>query len=286
MDSFSYILGIIVDVFSAISIAGALFTILTFAIFKDLRTYPIKLVMYMCTCIFLAQLFFLLVFYVTNLGFCIPAAVIYHYFFLATFAWTFCVAFNFLQMIVKHNREAESYEKYYHLGSWLIPAIICGSVGAAKKYGHLSSGICYMTSSAAIFGAFFLPGLIVVSANAIIFFFITREIHDTISQSPVPEQREKKKEYKVYYSIFASIGLSWAFGFLMLLFPENNIGRLIFLVLFSITTPLQGFFVFVAYCINMKVMGRWAGLFGKVFPVFRRWEHLGSTRSTGSYGQR
>lgn len=34
-----------------LSIAGAILTILTFTIFGDIRTYPIKLIMFLCACI-------------------------------------------------------------------------------------------------------------------------------------------------------------------------------------------------------------------------------------------
>lgn len=60
-----------------------------------------------------------------------------------------------------------------------------------------------------VFISFFLPGLIIVSANGVIFFFIAREIHDTLKSAPVADKKEKSRELKVYISIFVSIGLSW-----------------------------------------------------------------------------
>jgi len=278
---FTEVLSYVVDILSGLSIGGAAVTIITFSIFKDIRTYPIKLIIYLCWCIFLAQSFFIISFYVYDTFFCLPAAMLIHYFFVANFFWSFCVAFNFYQMIVRRNREAETLEKYYHIFCWGVPAVLVFGVGYTDTYGDLG-GVCYITSQLAIFAAFFLPGLIVVSANTVIFFFIAREIHDTLVQAPQADKREKKKELRVYTSIFISIGLSWIFGFLMTLFPPNNIGRVIFLVLFSITTPLQGFLIFGSYCLNAKVFGRWAGLFAKCLPFCRQWEHLGSSRSTGS----
>ncbi len=152
---------------------------------------------------------------------------------------------------------------------------------------------CYLNSSLAVFGGFFLPGLLCVSANAVIFFFLTTEIHDTLSQAPQSDKRERTKEFKVYWSIFISIGLSWISGFLMMLFQDVQVLMLTFLVIFSVTTPLQGEilspsllytlsggFIFAAYCLNAKVFGRWAGVFGKVLPFCRKWEHIGSSTSS------
>jgi len=138
-----------------------------------------------------------------------------------------------------------------------------------------------MKSGLAIFLAFFLPGLIIISANTVLFFFIAREIHDTLASAPQADRREKKKEFRVYISIFISIGLSWIFGFVMTVFT-NDYARLIFLFLFSITTPMQGFLIFGSYCLNAKVFGKWAGFFGHFLPFCKQWEHLGSSRSTGS----
>jgi len=280
---FTNALSYVVDVLSGLSIGGAFLTILTFSMFKGIRTYPIKLIVYLSYCIMLAQGFFLISFYVYDTIMCIPMAIMIHYFFLADFCWSFCVAFNFYQMIVRRNREAEAFEKWYHVVCWVLPLCFCLGVGFAQKYGDIG-GVCYMTTQLTIFITFFLPGLVMISANTVIFFFIAREIHDTLQTAPQTHDSkpEKRKEFRVYISIFISIGLSWIFGFLMTLFPPNNIGRLVFLVLFSITTPLQGFLIFGSYCLNAKVFSHWAGFLAKCFPFCRQFEHLGSSKSTGS----
>ncbi len=174
-------LDIIVDCLLAFSISGALGTIITFSIFKDIRTYPIKLIIYLCVCIFLSQTFFWLAFWdqIYDSKGCVPVAFIYHYFFLASFFWAFSIAFNFYQMIVRRNRDAEALEKWYHLVCWIAPMIVCVIVVSTESYGVIGSGsgqVCYMKTGTAVFLAFFLPGLILVSANAVIFFFIAREV--------------------------------------------------------------------------------------------------------------
>lgn len=144
--------------------------------------------------------------------------------------------------------------------------------------------------------AFFIPGLIVISANAILFFFIGREIHETLATAPKTDKRERRKELRVYLSIFISIGLTWVFGYLIYLVPQRVvqyvrallslqtlIAAQIFLVLFSLTTPLQGFLIFFAYCINAKVASKWAGLFGTCFPCCKRWEEIASSSTSSRF---
>jgi len=253
-----------------LSIVGAFCTVFTFAIFKKLRTYPIKLIMYLCVCIVCGFTAFLIAFepwVAAHDPCCIIIAIFVHYFFLANFLWTFCVAFNFYQMIVRRNRSAQSLEKFYHILAWGIPAIFVLFTGAFDQYGDLG-GACYIKYALTRFLTFFIPGLVIITCNAILFFFIAREIHETLSTAPKTDAESfshKRKEFRVYLSIFISIGLSWIFGYLLFLLPFPIVTD-IFYILFSIFTPMQGILIFIFYIINKKVAARYAGLFAKCLP--------------------
>ncbi|KAN0041985.1 hypothetical protein ACTFIV_004541 [Dictyostelium citrinum] len=272
------VLGYITDVLLCLSIVGSFLTIFTFMIFPKLRTYPIRLIIYLCASILFAQFFFEISFRAYENVFCIPSGLLIHYFFLADFVWTFCVAFNFYQMIVKRNRDAESFEKFYHLAAWGIPLIVCAFCAGFEKYIN-RQGFCYLESDLPVFLGFFVPGLLTVCANAVIFFFIAREIHDTLKNAPRTDKKEKSKEFRVYFSIFVSIGLSWIFGFIMTFFSSSSVLGYIFLILFSVTTPLQGFLIFISYCINDKVLATYARGFRSIgIPIFNRWANLDDTK--------
>jgi len=268
----NYVLSELTNALLAISIAGALCTLITFLIFWEIRTYPIKLICFLCVCIILGFGAFIAADkepIPSNKGACYTVAILVHFFFIANFCWTFCIAFNFYQMIVRRNRESQLLEKWYHLFSWGLPAVLVICVGASRNYGALGSAPgarqCWITNDLARFLTFFIPGLLIISSNGILFFFIGREIHETLAGAPKSDQRDRKKEFRVYISIYVSIGLSWVFGYLMFLVP-NDIVITIFLILFTIITPLQGAFIFIFYCINKKVAAKWAGLFGYCIP--------------------
>eukprot|EP01087_Luapelamoeba_hula_P022545 TRINITY_DN810_c0_g1_i1.p1 TRINITY_DN810_c0_g1~~TRINITY_DN810_c0_g1_i1.p1 ORF type:complete len:572 (+),score=91.04 TRINITY_DN810_c0_g1_i1:132-1847(+) len=280
---YGQILSWTVLVLLCLSILGALCTLFTFTLFPKIRTYPIKLIMYLCVCIVIGFLFFILAFedpFLDDQGLCFVTGITVHMFFLANFCWTFCIALNFYLMIVRRNREPKALEKYYHLFSWGVPTVCATFIICFQKYGN-RDGVCYITDSLFIFLFFFFPGLVIISANAILFFFVAKEIHETLASAPKTNKRERRKELKVYISIFISIGLSWIFGFLMVLFSFQQVLRLIWLTLFSVTTPLQGFFIFLCYCFNLRVLGCYCGLIGKVIPFFRRWENLDTRTATG-----
>jgi len=275
------------NVLLAISIAGASCALLTFIIFSEIRTYPIKLICYLCICIIIGFSAFIAADkdpVPQNEGACITVAILVHFFFIANFCWTFCIAFNFYQMIVRRNRESQLLEKWYHLFSWGLPACLVIGVGSAQDYGAIVAGSaaqCWIIDDLARFMTFFIPGLFIISSNGILFFFIGREIHETLAGAPKSDQRDRKKEFRVYISIYVSIGLSWVFGYLMFLVP-NDVVITIFLIVFTITTPLQGFFIFLFYCLNKKVGAKWAGLFGHCIPPCKAIEENWTNTTGGS----
>jgi len=105
-----------------------------------------------------------------------------------------------------------------------------------------------------------------ISANAVLFFFVASEIHGTLAKAPDSEQRERTKEFRVLMSIFVTVGLSWIFAFLNSILMTVPVLNYIVLVLMTMFTPLQGFFIFVAYCLNKKVQLKWMAIFAKCFP--------------------
>jgi len=182
-------------------------------------------------------------------------------------------------MIVRRNRDAGNFEKIYHYICWTAPLIVVIIVVATNNYVN-RGGFCYMAPGLPIFLAFFLPGLIITSANLVIYVFIIREIHETLKAATHADRKANHREIRVYFSIFASIGLSWILGFIMS-FLDGVIGD-IFLVLYSLLTPLQGFLIFIAYCTNAKVLGKWAGFIGRVIPFFRKYQNIGDSSSATS----
>jgi len=266
--TFDDVIGWIQIVLFSISILGATFVIITFRIFKRIRTYPIKLIMYLCVAIVCSGICFVLapkaVVHIPWLCTLVGAAL--HYFLLADFLWCFCIAFNFYQMIVKRNSATRRLEKYYHLISWGLPCIAVIIVAALKAYGLTYGyyGTCYMRGTILVFTTFFLPGLVVISTNCVLFFFVASEIHTTLSKAPETEKRERTKEFRVLMSIFVTVGLSWILTFAASILSPWKFLREIMIVLTTLITPLQGFFIFIAYCINKKVQHKWQGLIAKI----------------------
>lgn len=98
--TFSNVISYIQLVLMALSILGAFITILTFLIFPRIRTYPIKLICWLCLSILIGQIMFIIVsFEAKGTNFCEAGGAFVHYFFLSNFTWCSCLAFNFYQLV-------------------------------------------------------------------------------------------------------------------------------------------------------------------------------------------
>lgn len=108
-EEFSLAVGYLTLVLLCMSIAGALITVITFTIFKNVRTFAIKLIMYLCVCIICGQSTFLAVSILSTQAdrddtlygnhFCVVAGAMIHYFFLTNFFWCLCIAINLYLMV-------------------------------------------------------------------------------------------------------------------------------------------------------------------------------------------
>uniref|UniRef100_A0A6B2LA28 G-protein coupled receptors family 2 profile 2 domain-containing protein n=1 Tax=Arcella intermedia TaxID=1963864 RepID=A0A6B2LA28_9EUKA len=250
--------------------------------------------MYLCITICIGQTAFTVAIsnpsnIIDNTSICVPLGAVVHYFLLSNFFWCFCIAFNFYQMIVKRNSGTRQLEKYYHLIGWGVPCISVMICAGFEKYGRTtrdSSASCYINDTVFVFATFFLPGLILLAANAVLFFFVASEIHGTLAKAPDSEQREKTKEFRVLISIFVTVGLSWIFAFFNAIFEQIPVLNYIVLVLMTIFTPLQGFFIFAAYCLNKKVQVNWMTFFSRCFPCCAVEGSIGSKQTTGTANTR
>ena len=161
-----------------------------------------------------------------------------------------------------------------------------------------------MTSGLAVFLAFFLPGLIIVSANAVIFFFIAREVRLSLPvstpirftthlpqlQNPTKARSERNSECTSRFSFQSvyrgSSGSSWCCSMMELSSKSSSWLSSRWQLHFRFLKPLttQGYLIYASYCLNAKVFARWAGFLGKFIPYFRRFEHMGSSTTSGTSG--
>lgn len=268
--------------------------IITFAAFGEggkVRTYPIKLIMFLSASLISAYFFFLifdLPAIVENPGACFFVGLMIHYSFLCNFLWSFCIAFNFYRMIVAQDRNTRSYEVWYHVCSWGIPGVIMIIIASLQLYGRVGDRyVCYIKDSIATLVGLTVPAVIMVTASITLFCFIAAEINETFKGAADirgSDSADVARQAKVYLSIIVSIGVPWVFAFIALLFRAVPVAYDVFDKIFNILISSQGIFLFLSYCVNERIFKLWIHWMGKCIPSFlmveKKLDAIASTATT------
>ncbi|CAB4000967.1 adhesion G- coupled receptor G7-like [Paramuricea clavata] len=244
------ILGVISYVGCALSLVGLTLTIITILILRELRRkLPMKILLNYCTALSLT----LIVFLATpegsessSLARCGTAAVALHYFLLVAFLWMAVEAFSLYLAIIK-ARKIDSFPFAFMLKcclfAWGTPAIIVAitMIVALDKYGDERN--CRL-HGVPFFVAFVTPVILILAGNIVVFCLVIRSL--LTSGNTVTSSRKVSglQQARQGIAIMVLLGLTWLFGFLAI-----DDAKLAFQWLFCIFNSLQGFLVFILFCI-------------------------------------
>ena len=260
----SYI-GISIDFVSCLSF------ILTFFLFKDLRTFFSKLMVNFILSILLGDILFLvgapLFQYIGVEIVCSIFAVATHYVYLCRFSWMTVMGSELVRSfytIKKLNKSANGNWKLltlYMLLAWLsplvivIPTIIVNfTVEDSVNYGVESS--CWINQPIALIVTFVVPVGLSIIFNVIAFIVVMVIVahirHKPMTSSIHPKEQRKqllRKDFRFATALLTVTGLSWSFGFLALFSSDLSWAWYLFII-FSTT---QAVTVLVAFLFTKKV---------------------------------
>lgn len=97
------------------------------------------------------------------------------------------------------------------------------------------------------YAAFFAPILCIIFINLIVFGVILYKLNTRPDSSIVRERNAKARRMKQAVGIMILVGITWSFGALAV-----SRARLIFHYLFAIFNSIQGFSIFLFYCLSQK----------------------------------
>ncbi|XP_054724837.1 uncharacterized protein LOC129235174 [Uloborus diversus] len=240
----------------SISCFGLIIIILTFILFRKWRTNIKNKALFNFS---LALLSFLIIFMsgveVTNSKkLCVIVSVLLHYFLLSSFAWMLVTAILQYYFLVRGRKVLDVSYLIQKAAAfaWGVPLFFIGIVLCVnyeyymdtQKYCLLSGNISFYTMT--------LPVLLMLGINFLIFGSIlyTNTCGRPSSDQLRSNQDQKKiavMRTKALFCISVLLGLSWIFGFLAL----GN-AKLWFHYLFTLTTTLQGFFMFIIFVVRYK----------------------------------
>uniref|UniRef100_A0A8D2CT30 Adhesion G-protein coupled receptor G4 n=1 Tax=Sciurus vulgaris TaxID=55149 RepID=A0A8D2CT30_SCIVU len=226
---------------------------MTYIAFHKLRKdYPSKILINLCTALLMLNLAFLVNSWLSSFqkeGLCITAAVALHYFLLVSLTWMGLEAVHMYFALVKvFNIYIPYYILKFCLVGWGIPAITVAIILSARKdlYGILSptTQFCWIKDDAIFYISVVAYFCLIFLMNLSMFCIVLAQLNSMKSQSQKTRQKMILHDLKGTLSLTFLLGLTWGFAF----FAWGPV-RIFFLYLFAICNTLQGFLIFVFYCV-------------------------------------
>ncbi|XP_032284131.1 LOW QUALITY PROTEIN: adhesion G-protein coupled receptor G4 [Phoca vitulina] len=227
--------------------------IVTYIAFHKLRKdHPSKILVNLCTALLMLNLTFLVNSWSSSFqkaGLCVTAAVALHYFLLVSLTWMGLEGVHmYLSLVRVFNIYVPNYILKFCLVGWGIPGIMVAIALSVKKdlYGTLSSAtpFCWIKDDSVFYTSVVAYFCLIFLMNLSMFCTVLVQLNSINSQSRKPQRRTTLHDLKGTMSLTFLLGLTWGFAF----FAWGPV-RILFLYLFAIFNTLQGFLIFVFYCL-------------------------------------
>lgn len=252
-------LSIISYVGCAISLVGLTLTLMTYALFRNLRkTNQQPILMSLCVSLMLLLIVFIAGAAQTeNMVGCRIVAVFLHYFALTTVMWMGVEGYN---MYMSFVQVMATYQSKFMLKAsavaWGVPAIaVIVTISAATSY-YGNKDVCVLFG-VPFQAAQFAPILLVILINFIVFILAIRALNHSGALISAEKKSTSYQRARTSIAILLLLGLTWGFGALAV-----SSAQLIFDYLFCIFNSLQGFLIFYFHCLrHQEVRSQWKWFF-------------------------
>ena len=267
---FSYPVGyfILTYIGCSLSVVGCALVLLTYGLFKNLRTLPSLILMNLATAILANNLLIIIGGPVTeafpSIELCTTVAVSLHFFFLAQFTWmvlmSFQMAKTFYQArkLISTKKTKAIFVPFFIIG-WSIPLLITTvsiivdfTTDSLVSYGVLSDGrlgSCWINHAESAIVAFIVPLVLIMIINLTLFIVVTVLLCLAAHSSNKVDKKQNLAYFRVNTAVFSVTGLTWIFGFIALLAGTGWAWYP-----FIIFNSTQGFVIFIAFLLTKHVL--------------------------------
>ncbi|XP_052244854.1 adhesion G protein-coupled receptor L4-like [Dreissena polymorpha] len=239
-------LGIVSAVGCAVSIVCLIITLVIHAlVWRLVRSDRVIVVMHLCVALLFALIFFLGgVNRTESRGACVAIAAAIQYFFLAMFFMMLLIGLEILICVVRVFMTKFRTKVLVPL-AWIIPGIIVGvSLGVSKTQGYGNSTFCWLDISSGLIWSFVGPALFIICVNILVVIVVLKRMSSLAAMKTKTETEKLKTGLYSICVLLPVVGLTWVFGVLAI-----NDDMWIFQYIFAILNGLQGFFIFLFYCV-------------------------------------
>ncbi|XP_066105756.1 adhesion G-protein coupled receptor G2 isoform X2 [Saccopteryx bilineata] len=236
-------------------------TLITYIAFEKIRRdYPSKILIQLCAALLLLNLAFLLDSWVALYDMrvlCISAAAFLHYFLLVSFTWMGLEAFHMYLALVKvFNTYIRKYILKFCIVGWGVPAVVVSTVLITStdnyglgSYGKFPSGspddFCWINSNAVFYITVVGYFCVIFLLNISMFIVVLVQLCRIKKKKQLGAQRKTSiQDLRSVAGLTFLLGITWGFAF----FAWGPV-NVTFMYLFAIFNTLQGFFIFIFYCV-------------------------------------
>ena len=256
----------------SMSIAGCAFVLLTYSLFKELRTLPGKILMNLSTAIMATSVFLLFGIPLFALSekeeLCQTTAIFLHWLVLSEFSWMTVMSYELARTMFRGSwlRKSENEKAQWHifllylLIGWGLPTlitlltVIINFTTELIDYGE--NGFCWINNTNAFYVLMLVPVIITILVNSATF-GVTSYLLFKAQRGEAKLQKKKSTSYlRIYLSVFSITGLTWVFGFVAILAREDWAWYL-----FIILNSSQGFIICLAFLFTQKIFSYYKMLF-------------------------
>ncbi|MFH4980719.1 hypothetical protein AB6A40_007428 [Gnathostoma spinigerum] len=246
----STVLDIITMVGCALSIICLFFSFLVFTCFRSLWSVRNTIHQNLCLSLMLAEFVFVFGIDATNnRTLCSIIAVALHFLFLASFCWMLLEGYQLYMMLIQVFEPDDDKILLSYIWAYGFPAIVVAvSAGVAwRNYG--TPDYCWLNVDTPVIWTFIGPVGVVIAAN---FVFLGIALKVVLSVDTGDRKRSQRilGWLKGSAMLLCLLGITWVFGFLLVIRPATPVIAYIFTILNS----AQGVFIFLLHVtMNEKV---------------------------------
>nr|KAF6400249.1 adhesion G protein-coupled receptor E3 [Rousettus aegyptiacus] len=235
---------------------------LTFLLCKAIQNTSTSLHLQLSLCLFLAHLLFLTAVDRTEIKvLCAIIAGALHYLYLASFTWMLLEGLHLF--LTARNLTVVNYSSANRLIKWLmfpvgygVPAVIVAISAASRPHLYGTPDRCWLHLKQGFIWSFLGPVCAIISVNLVFFlsvFWILKRKLSSLNSEVSTIQNIRMLTLKAMAQLFI-LGCTWCLGIL-----QVGPAAWIMAYLFTIINSLQGFFIFLVYCLFSHQVRKWFG---------------------------
>ncbi|XP_059043270.1 cadherin EGF LAG seven-pass G-type receptor 1 [Mustela lutreola] len=227
----------------SLSLAALLVAFVLLALARTLRSNLHGIHRNLIGALFCSQLVFVIGITQTGNPFlCTVVAILLHYVYTSTFAWTFVESLHVYRMLTEVRNIDAGPMRFYYVVGWGIPAIITGLAVGLDPQGYGNPDFCWLSLRDTLIWSFAGPIGAVIIVNTVIFVLSAkvscqRKHHYYERKGVVPLLRTA-------FLLLLLVSATWLLGLLAV-----NRDALAFHYLFAVFSCLQGLFVLLFHCV-------------------------------------